>query len=284
MAVEPLAAASSQPPRPWWPSRTAALLDLDPELGAALSPDRFARARAELVVRILSLPRGEWARDRLASISRQNVGLLMIEGVIAHEVVLQDTVSTELLGAGDLLRPWAVQEEPQLLGKQVRWQVLADAHLAVLGRPFGLAAVRYPEINALLMDRLCTRAQRLATTQAISHLNSVDRRLLALFWHFAERWGRMTSDGVVVPLTLSHRLLAEIIGARRPTVTTALRNLASEGKLVRREDATWLLTGDAPGAPADAALRIVSHRRKLFAPHMTGTRPARAAGTPRRSG
>jgi hypothetical protein len=56
MAVEPLAATAF--PRPRWPSRTAALLDLDPELGAALSPERFARARAELVVRILSLPRG----------------------------------------------------------------------------------------------------------------------------------------------------------------------------------------------------------------------------------
>jgi hypothetical protein len=82
----------------------------------------------------------------------------MIDGVIAHEVVLEDTVSTELLGAGDFLRPWAGQEEPQLLGKQVRWQVLADAHPAVLGRPFGLAAVRYPEINGVLMDRLCARA------------------------------------------------------------------------------------------------------------------------------
>jgi CRP/FNR family transcriptional regulator, cyclic AMP receptor protein len=273
MAVEPLAATAF--PRPRWPARTAALLDLNPELGAAMSPDRFARARAELVVRILSLPRGEWARDGLSSISQQNVGLLTIDGVIAHEVVLEDTVSTELLGAGDLLRPWAVQEEPQLLGKQVRWQVLADAQLAVLGRPFGLAAVRFPEINAVLMDRLCTRAQRLATTQAISHLNSVDRRLLALFWHLAERWGRMTCDGVVVPLTLSHRLLAEIIGARRPTVTTALRSLEREGKLVRREDATWLLTGDAPGAPAKSALRVVSHRRKLFAPDNNAARVVR---------
>jgi CRP/FNR family transcriptional regulator, cyclic AMP receptor protein len=68
---------------------------------------------------------------------------------------------------------------------------------------------------------------------------------------------------VVVPLTLSHRLLAELIGARRPTVTTALRTLERDGKLVRRDDATWLLTSDAPGAPAKAALRVVSHRRKL---------------------
>jgi hypothetical protein len=266
MAVEPSSVSRFSRTRPLRPSPTVALLDLDPDLGATLSPDRFGYARAELMVRVLRLPRGEWAGDELSSISHQNVGLLMVEGVIAREVVLEDTVSTELLGAGDLIRPWAERDEVQLLGMQVRWQVLADARLAVLGRPFAVAVARFPEVNAVLMDRLCTRAQRLATTQAISHLNSVDRRLLALFWHLAERWGRMTAGGVVVPLKLSHRLLAEIVGARRPTVSTALASLEREGRVRRRDDATWLLTGDAPGAPAKAALRVVSHRRRLFGP------------------
>jgi CRP/FNR family transcriptional regulator, cyclic AMP receptor protein len=268
MAIEPL---RTTPSAHTTRSRAASLLDLDPELGAALSPDRFARARAELLVRTLRLPRGEWTGHALSSISRQNVGLLLIEGVIAREVVLEDTVSTELLGAGDLLRPWAGHDDPQLLGNHVRWQVLADARLAVLGRSFALVVSRFPEVNAVLMDRLCTRAHRLATTQAISHLNSVERRLLALFWHLAERWGRMTTEGVVLPLKLSHRLLAEIVGARRPTVSTAIAGLEREGKLRRRDDATWVLTGDAPGAPAAAALRVVSHRRRLF-----GTEPERA--------
>jgi len=270
MAIEPLAAVPSPPARRR-ASRAGSLLDLDPELGAALTPDRFQQARAELLVRVLGLPRGEWTGNGLSSISRQNVGLLVIDGVIAREVVLEDTVSTELLGAGDLLRPWAAGEDPQLLVNQVRWQVLADARLAVLGRSFALAVARFPEVNAVLLDRLCARAQRLATTQAISHLNSVERRVLALFWHLAERWGRMTTEGVVLPLKLSHRLLAEIVGARRPTVSTAIAGLEREGKLRRREDATWVLTGDPPGAPAAAALRVVSHRRRLL-----GAEPQRA--------
>jgi CRP/FNR family transcriptional regulator, cyclic AMP receptor protein len=275
MAVEPLpttrASRTTQ-----WPQRTSSLLDLDPELGAALTPDRFARARAELMVRVLRLPRGEWADDGLSSINRQNVGLLVTEGVIAREVVLEDTVSTELLGAGDVIRPWADQGRPELLEQQVRWQVLADARLAMLGRSFGAALVRFPEINAVLIDRLCARSQRLATTQAISHLNSVERRLLALFWHLAERWGRVTGEGVVVPLTLSHRLLGELVGARRPTVTVALTALARDGRLVRRPDATWLLSGDPAGAPAEAVRRVVAHRRRLL------QKPNEAAETPRR--
>jgi CRP/FNR family transcriptional regulator, cyclic AMP receptor protein len=247
------------------PAQRMALLDLDPDLGAGLAADQFTRARAELAAPILRLPRGEWAGNALAQTDHQSIGLLVADGVIAREVVLGDTVSTELLGAGDLIRPWGRGGEPQLLVYTVRWQVLAEARLAVLGRAFGAAVARWPEVSAALLDRTCARAQRLATMQAIGHLNSVDRRLLALFWHLAERWGRITPEGIVIPLRLSHRLLAELVGARRPTVSAALAALALEGTLQRRDDASWLLTGEAPGAPAPTVSRVVSHRRRLLA-------------------
>ena len=245
-------------------TRRVALLEVDPDLGAGLAPDRLPLARSELTAPVVRLPRGAWDGGALAASDNGNVGLLLLEGIVAREVVLADTVSTELLGAGDLLRPWSQGAQPELLAKAVRWQVLAETRLAVLGRPFARAIAGWPEVNAALIDRTCARAHRLATMQAISHLNSVDRRLLALFWHLAERWGRITPDGVVVPLKLSHRLLAELVGARRPTVTSALNSLAATGALQRRSDATWLLTGDPPGAPAPAVSRLVTHRRRLL--------------------
>jgi CRP/FNR family transcriptional regulator, cyclic AMP receptor protein len=246
------------------PARHVSLLDVDPDLGAGLAPDRLQAARAELTAPVLRLPRGAWDGNALAPSAHQNVGLLVLDGILAREVVLADTVSTELLGATDLLRPWSHGSQPELLVKTVRWQVLAEARLAVLGRTFTRAIAAWPEVNAALMDRACTRAHRLATMQAISHLNSVERRLLALFWHLAERWGRIAPDGVVVPLKLSHRLLAELVGARRPTVTSALASLARSGALLRRGDATWLLTGDPPGAPTPEVSRLVAHRRRLL--------------------
>jgi hypothetical protein len=105
----------------------------------------------------------------------------------------------------------------------------------------------------------------LAVNQAISQLNRVDRRLLTLFWHLAERWGRMTPGGVLIPLTLSHRMLSQLIGARRPTVSTALGELAREQRLRRVDDGTWLLGGEPVGEPADANLRRIPPRRRLFA-------------------
>jgi hypothetical protein len=245
-------------------ARRVALLDVDPDLGAGLAPDRLAAARTELTAPVVRLPRGAWDGGALAASDNHNVGLLLLDGIIAREVVLADTVSTELLGAGDLLRPWSRAGQPELLVKTVRWQVLAEARLAVLGRPIARAIGAWPEVNAVLIDRTCARAHRLATMQAISHLNSVERRLLALFWHLAERWGRVTPEGVVVPLKLSHRLLGELVGARRPTVTSALLALTATGALQRRDDATWLLTGDAPGAPSPTVSRIVGHRRRLL--------------------
>ena len=246
------------------PARRVALLDVDPDLGAGLPPERLATARSELTASVVRLPRGAWDGGALAASDNHNVGLLLLDGILAREVVLADTISTELLGAGDLLRPWSRSAQPELLVQTVRWQVLAEARLAVLGRPFARAIAGWPEVNAALIDRTCARAHRLATMQAISHLNSVDRRLIALFWHLAERWGRIAPEGVVVPLKLSHRLLAELVGARRPTVTSALVALAAAGTLQRRDDATWVLTGDPPDAPSPALSRLVGHRRRLL--------------------
>ncbi len=264
MAVAALPTVQHHGPRPRRAERTVALLDLDPDLGTGLSRERMARAAHELRVQVVTLPRGQWAGCGGVSPDRYHVGLLVADGVIARETVLEDTVSTELLGPGDFLRPWAAGEGEELLQKRVRWQVLADARLAMLGDSLGAALPRYPEVNTALIDRACVRAQRLATSQAISHLNSVDRRLMALFWHLAERWGRVTGDGIVVPLAISHRLLAELVGARRPTVSTALAALDRQGRLTRREDGTWVLHGEPPGMPADRVRRVVAHRRRLI--------------------
>ena len=220
------------------PPDAVRLLEADPDLAGLLTGARRQEAERELVVRVHKLGVGVWDVSRLEGAGADHVGLLLLDGVIAREVILEDTVSTELLGAGDVIRPWASHGAPALLQQQLRWQVLARAQVAVLGRNFAAAVQAFPEVNAAVTDRLCARAERLATSQAISQLNSVERRLVALFWHLAERWGRMTPDGVVVPLTLSHRLIGELVGARRPTVSTALRGLERQGRLIRRADAT----------------------------------------------
>jgi CRP/FNR family transcriptional regulator, cyclic AMP receptor protein len=244
--------------------RTLPLLELDADLGQLLTAERLDLARAQLQVEVHRLQAGPWSAEQLHATNPEHVGLLLLDGVVAREVVVADTVSTELLGPGDVLRPWTLHDAEPLLLLEVRWNALTESRVAVLDRRFGSRLTQFPEVNSVLIDRLNDRAQRLATTQAISQLNRVDRRLLALFWHLAERWGRMTSDGLAVPLTLSHRMLGQLVGARRPTVSTAIGELAARDELVRRTDGTWLLKGDPVGLPTGEAQRIVPIRRKLL--------------------
>src|ERR1044072_5721776 len=221
------------------------LLDVDPDLGGLRNDSRREHAERELVVRTHRLPVGPWDVSRLAGATADHVGLLVIDGIISRELVVADHVSAELLGPGDLVRPWQGASSAGLLPVQAVWSVLSTVTLAVLDRRFAAEAARYPELTAALFDRLGERSLRLAPTLAISQLTRGDRRLKALFWHLAERWGRVSGDGVVVPLALTHRILGQLVGARRPTVSTALSELAEREELVRRPDGSWLLRGDA---------------------------------------
>src|SRR5918996_5895857 len=132
--------------------RVVPLLAVDEELGRLLPPERLAMARADLLVRALSLPVGEWDTGRLDAADPAHLGLLVTEGILAREVVMADTVSTELLGPGDVVRPWHLEEGTDLLQNSVRWQVLAPATLALLDRRCAAQLGRYPEINIALLD------------------------------------------------------------------------------------------------------------------------------------
>jgi hypothetical protein len=53
-------------------------------------------------------------------------------------------------------------------------------------------------------------------------------------------------EGVTVPLRVTHQILAGVVGAQRPSVTTALGNLRRAGLVERRPDGSWLLHGGPP--------------------------------------
>src|SRR5215208_2912941 len=94
--------------------RKLPLLDVDPDLGALVPEERLEAARRELDVEVHRLPQGPWSAGG-DDANPYHVGLLLLDGVIAREVVVSDTVSTELLGPGDVVRPWSLQESPGLL-------------------------------------------------------------------------------------------------------------------------------------------------------------------------
>src|SRR5947208_755394 len=82
--------------------------------------------------------------------------------------------------------------------------------------------------------------ERVGVLQAIAQMTRVDDRVLMLLWHLSERWGRVRRDGILLPLRLPHKAIARLIGARRPSVTTAIGALERRGDLERRADGAWL--------------------------------------------
>jgi CRP-like cAMP-binding protein len=235
------------------------LLDLDPDLGQFLSAGRLHEARRRLIVELDTIERGPWqVGERMESL---DFGMLISRGLIVRESALSDSVSAELLGPGDVIRPWQAHPS-RLLEAETRLTVVERTTCCVFDTRFVLAARAYPEVTAALIDRLVERTQRVAAEKAIAQLNGIDRRVVALFWELAERWGRVTAEGVVVPLSLPHRILAQLIGARRPTVSTALARLARKQQLIHRDDGTWLLPGAPVGRPTGDASRWVRARRR----------------------
>jgi CRP/FNR family cyclic AMP-dependent transcriptional regulator len=240
---------------------TVALLDADPDLGRLLSEQQFRQLRPQLTVRRHVIEPGPWDLERLRDAGPEHLGLLVLDGLMTRELALADNVCAELIGPGDLVRPWQAAGPERLVPYEVRWTALEETELGVLDRRFAAVLTQFPQISAMLVDRSLERSQRLSLMQSISQLNGVDRRLLTLFWHLAERWGRVTPAGIVVPLVVPHRVLAQLVGARRPTVSSALRQLAERGELVRESDGGWLLNGAPVGVPTEEAARIVRLRR-----------------------
>ena len=230
------------------------VLEQDPDLGAALAPEelRLATDRVRAPVQALDDAALNDAAARWDGSTC--VGLLVLDGLLLRTLTIGDRSATELVGAGDLLRPWENEDELRMVPCEVEWHVLEPARAALLDERFATAVAPWPQVWRALLERATRRTRSLAVATTLSHMNRVDQRLLLLFWHFAERWGRVRPDGVVVRLPLTHETLGALIGARRPSVTSGLSQLARDGVVIPGERGEWVLT-EAGRARVDAVRR-----------------------------
>ncbi|HEU4977232.1 MAG TPA: Crp/Fnr family transcriptional regulator [Baekduia sp.] len=232
------------------------LLEADPELGDGLAPVDLDRARRHLTAPVRHLGTGRWApADEV--LGTASLGLLVLDGLIVRDLDLGRRSSTEVLGAGDLMRPWDVDGEMEELPVAVRWSVLQETRFAVLDHRFLQMAVRFPAIIDALMVRGLRRHRWLSLRLVVNQLVRLDDRLLLAMWALADRWGRVTPDGILVPVPLTHSALARLVGARRPSVTSALGDLARDGLVERTEDG-WLLRGDPATLVEPITARLLS--------------------------
>jgi CRP-like cAMP-binding protein len=153
--------------------------------------------------------------------------------------------AVELLGPGDLLAPPLTAADQVESPAVSRYMAHGLASVAELDDRFRHAAQRWPALLDCLHECLGRQTHRASRHLAILHLPRVEDRIVALFADLAERFGRMTPDGVVIGLALTHQVIGDLVASRRPTVTLALHTLAAQGVVERLDDGRWHLAARA---------------------------------------
>ena len=217
------------------------LLERDREFARLVSTAN-GRPIGRLWASALKLQRGPW--QPAGEPSGSHLGYMVLDGLVGLRVVVPDRGrSLELLGHGDLFSPWQ-EDSPSF--SQVAWTVIEPSSIAALDETFTAQVREFPELLEALTERALSRSRRIAVSAAIANTVGVEERLLLLLWQLTELWGRKTKGGAVLPLRLSHQTLADLVGARRPTVTLALRGLTDRALLERGSGGEWILCGDPP--------------------------------------
>lgn len=224
---------------------TSQILIDDPDLAEYLDGERLSAATRECVAQTLSIRAGPWIPPDNDEGLKRGIGLLVLTGLIVRHVGVAGRFGAELIGEGDIICPWQWTEGESTLPRSGRYRVLQDCRLAVLDAALTMRLGRYPEVFSSLFTRALQRSRHVAVNMAIVQQPRIDVRLHMLFWELADRFGRVRQDGVHVPIALTHATLADLVAARRPTVTKALGELSQRGA-VSWTGSDWLLPGEPP--------------------------------------
>lgn len=213
----------------------------DEDLALGVAPELLDEARDRLRARELIFRKG--SLPRLPRWSRLHVGLLVLDGMLVRRVGTPGGFSAELLGPGDVLRvsPHPGEDSCPWFTTDVRG--LVQGRVAILDGAFAEQAGRYAPVLSTLLERAMARAHGVAVALATAHYPRVERRVHVVLWQLAHRFGRVTPDGVVLRLPLTHALLADLTASRRPSVTLALHQLEAR-RLVERRDRDLVLHGE----------------------------------------
>ena len=270
------------------------VLDEDVELGAAIDPGRREQARVRAIAPLLEVPEGPWEPPSSPREQGKDFGLLVLSGLLLRDMELAGRRFVELRGPEDLLRPWDDADEVSSVSARITWTAQEPTCLAWLDGEFAAATAQWPEITSALVARATRRARLLSFRLAILELRHVDLRVLLLLWHLADRWGRVSHEGVRLDLQLTHELIARMIGAHRTSVTLALQKLRDGGRIAS-DRRRWILLGTPPqnsatrsGRPqcettdpvlyaARRALRALRRRRSAASSARGGGGPSTAA-------
>jgi CRP/FNR family transcriptional regulator, cyclic AMP receptor protein len=238
------------------------IFDYDPDLLEGLDDATAERVRQGVAARRMWTEPGTWRPRFGPGETRGHLGLLVIDGLLVRTVRLAGRGASEVVGPGDLIRPWDADDALGSVESTSEWLVLQPTTFAGLDEQFGRHIAAWPTITAQLLSRSVRRCRTLVHQAAIAHVRHAEKRVLLALWQLGDRWGKVTTDGVVVPVPLTHQLLAQITCLQRPTVSAALGHLSAAGEVSPRRDGGWVLHGAPPDLPPGDAESWVAARRR----------------------
>jgi CRP/FNR family transcriptional regulator, cyclic AMP receptor protein len=242
------------------------ILELDPDLGEELEGERFEAARVRCTAELVSpLTGSPWppASDRTEA--GEHFGFLVVRGTIVHRLRLAGRGTVDIVGPGDVVRPWAAPEDIAELVNPSRWQLLDEVELPALDRVFLQEAARWPALLVALANRIGRRTRSLLLRLAVAQIPQLETRLRVVLWDLADRFGRVRQDGILLPVRLRQDVVAALVSASRSAVSRKLASLQREGVL-ERVPRGWLLCAGPP--PELFALEDGLHEgRRVADPH-----------------
>jgi CRP-like cAMP-binding protein len=209
---------------------------VDPDFLRFVAEDEREQAGA-VTLPAIDLEEGQFDAGALLSRFDASCGVL-VSGMVHRQIRLDEQVALRVLGPGAVIMGLDVPSSEVIASSE--WAAAGTARLAVIGQHFMRAGSRWPELHRNLLARFADQNEQLGTQLALCQLPRVEDRLLGMLWLLAESWGKVTSAGTLLPLHFTHEALGAMVGARRPTVTLALGELADSGAVVQR-DGGWLL-------------------------------------------
>ena len=210
---------------------TVRLLEVDRALAATLDEPSRADAEARAVVDVIAVAPGEWTCQIHSQEWRRGLGLLVLEGLLAGDVEAGSRNFPELLGPGDLLRPWTYRPEfASSRSAPAKWDVLTRTRFAVLDREATLRLAAWPEITGVLLDRTVERSRSLAVQFALRQEGRIEERVRFALWHLARRWGQVDGTRVILSLgPLSPLVIGRMASTTPASAAIAMQSLQDRG-------------------------------------------------------
>src|SRR3954454_19482586 len=132
-------------------SKKVRVIDAFPEMADQLDAEQERLARQYALATLEVVPPGLWHPRRNLQREPGHLGLLVLDGLLTRDVVLGETLGTELVGRGGVLPPAGHdgREAPVPFG--IVWHGLEPTRIAILGRDVARGMGHWPEAMEVLM-------------------------------------------------------------------------------------------------------------------------------------